>query len=136
MALKRIQKELIDLTRDPLADCSAGPTNDSDQFRWEATITGPEDSPYAGGVFFLQIQFPADYPFKPPTVQFTTRIYHPNIKNDGKICLDILKDQWTPSLTIGKVLLSIRSLLMDPNADDTVTPEIAQVYKTNRELYN
>ena len=136
MALKRIQKELIDLTRDPLTDCSAGPNNESDQFRWEATITGPEDSPYAGGIFFLQIHFPPDYPFKPPTVKFTTRVYHPNINSDGNICLDILKNQWSPSLTIGKVLLSIRSLLMDPNAEETVTPEIANVYKTNRELYD
>ena len=136
MALKRIQKELIDLTRDPLTDCSAGPNNDSDQFRWEATITGPEDSPYAGGIFFLQIHFPPDYPFKPPTVKFTTRVYHPNINSYGSICLDILKKQWSPSLTIGKVLLSIRSLLMDPNAEETVTPEIANVYKTNRELYD
>ena len=132
MALKRIQKELGDLTRDPVSDCSAGPNNESDQFRWEATIMGPEDSPYAGGVFFLTIQFPPDYPFKPPTVKFTTKVYHPNVKSDGAICLDILKKTWSPTLTIGKVLISIRSLLMDPNAEDAVIPEIANVYKNNR----
>jgi ubiquitin-protein ligase len=71
----------------------------------QATIMGPDDSPYAGGVFFLDIHFPADYPFKPPKVSFTTRIYHCNINANGGICLDILKDQWSPALTISKVSL-------------------------------
>jgi hypothetical protein len=63
---------------------------------------GPSDSPYSGGVFFLAIHFPTDYPFKPPKVNFTTRIYHPNINSNGSICLDILRDQWSPALTISK----------------------------------
>lgn len=60
------------------------------------------DSPFQGGVFFLAIHFPTDYPFKPPKVNFTTRIYHPNINSNGSICLDILRDQWSPALTISK----------------------------------
>lgn len=72
------------------------------QFHWQATIMGPGDSPYSGGVFFLAIHFPTDYPFKPPKVNFTTRIYHPNINSNGSICLDILRDQWSPALTISK----------------------------------
>ena len=60
------------------------------------------DSPYSGGVFFLSITFPTDYPFKPPKVSFTTKIYHPNINANGSICLDILRDQWSPALTISK----------------------------------
>ena len=115
-----------DLGRDPPANCSAGPVGD-DLFHWQATIMGPEDSPYSGGVFFLNIHFPADYPFKPPKVSFTTRIYHCNINANGGICLDILKDQWSPALTISKVLLSICSLLTDPNPDDPLVPEIAQI---------
>jgi hypothetical protein len=63
---------------------------------------GPGDSPFQGGVFFLAIHFPTDYPFKPPKVNFTTRIYHPNINSNGSICLDILRDQWSPALTISK----------------------------------
>lgn len=74
------------------------------QFHWQATIMGPGDSPYSGGVFFLAIHFPTDYPFKPPKVNFTTRIYHPNINSNGSICLDILRDQWSPALTISKGL--------------------------------
>ncbi|MCP9266083.1 Ubiquitin-conjugating enzyme E2-17 kDa [Dirofilaria immitis] len=135
MALKRIQKELQDLGRDPPAQCSAGPVGD-DLFHWQATIMGPPESPYQGGVFFLTIHFPTDYPFKPPKVAFTTRIYHPNINSNGSICLDILRSQWSPALTISKVLLSICSLLCDPNPDDPLVPEIARIYKTDRERYN
>ncbi|XP_025096536.1 ubiquitin-conjugating enzyme E2 2 [Pomacea canaliculata] len=134
MALKRIKKELQDLGRDPPAHCSAGPVGD-DLFHWQATIMGPPESPYQGGVFFLTIQFPTDYPFKPPKVSFTTRIYHPNINSNGSICLDILRSQWSPALTISKVLLSISSLLTDPNPDDPLVPEIAKVYKTDRLKY-
>jgi len=135
MALKRINKELQDLGRDPPAQCSAGPVGD-DLFHWQATIMGPPDSPYQGGVFFLSIHFPTDYPFKPPKVSFTTRIYHPNINSNGSICLDILRSQWSPALTISKVLLSICSLLCDPNPDDPLVPEIARIYKTDRDKYN
>lgn len=135
MALKRIRKELEDLKRDPPAQCSAGPVGD-DLFHWQATIMGPPDSPYQGGVFFLTIHFPTDYPFKPPKVSFTTRIYHPNINSNGSICLDILRSQWSPALTISKVLLSICSLLCDPNPDDPLVPEIARIYKTDRDKYN
>ncbi|OPJ88299.1 ubiquitin-conjugating enzyme E2 D2 [Patagioenas fasciata monilis] len=127
--------ELNDLARDPPAQCSAGPVGD-DMFHWQATIMGPNDSPYQGGVFFLTIHFPTDYPFKPPKVAFTTRIYHPNINSNGSICLDILRSQWSPALTISKVLLSICSLLCDPNPDDPLVPEIARIYKTDREKYN
>ncbi|PVU89720.1 hypothetical protein BB561_005187 [Smittium simulii] len=139
MALRRISKELKDLERDPPSTCSAGPVSD-DVFHWQATIMGPSDSPYNGGVFFLSIHFPTDYPFKPPkasiiSISFTTRIYHPNINSNGSICLDILKDQWSPALTISKVLLSICSMLTDPNPDDPLVPEIAHIYKTDRETY-
>ncbi|KAJ2001608.1 Ubiquitin-conjugating enzyme E2 4 [Coemansia thaxteri] len=135
MALKRIQKELKDLERDPPSSCSAGPIGD-EIFHWQATIIGPESSPFSGGIFFLSIHFPTDYPFKPPKVNFTTRIYHPNINSNGSICLDILRDQWSPALTISKVLLSICSMLTDPNPDDPLVPEIAHIYKTDRERYD
>eukprot|EP00112_Aurelia_sp_Birch-Aquarium-sp1_P011457 Seg241.2 transcript_id=Seg241.2/GoldUCD/mRNA.D3Y31 product="Ubiquitin-conjugating enzyme E2 2" protein_id=Seg241.2/GoldUCD/D3Y31 len=136
MALKRIQKELQELGRDPPAQCSAGPVSDRDLFKWQAMILGPPDSPYHAGIFFLDILFPSDYPFKPPKVAFSTKIYHPNINSNGSICLDILRSQWSPALTISKVLLSILALLCDPNPDDPLVPEIARIYKMDRVKYN
>uniref|UniRef100_A0A8R7PUK7 E2 ubiquitin-conjugating enzyme n=1 Tax=Triticum urartu TaxID=4572 RepID=A0A8R7PUK7_TRIUA len=153
MASKRILKELKDLQKDPPTSCSAGPSGE-DMFHWQATIMGPPDSPYAGGVFLVNIHFPPDYPFKPPKVSFKTKVFHPNINSNGSICLDILKEQWSPALTISKVflqqfsplhlllicciyivLLSICSLLTDPNPDDPLVPEIAHMYKTDRSKY-
>lgn len=107
-----------------------------DMFHWQATIMGPKDSPYEGGVFSLSIVFPADYPFKPPKLHFLTKIYHCNISANGSICLDILRDQWSPALTIGKVLLSISSLLTDPNPNDPFVPEIAQLLKTDAKKHD
>ena len=134
-AIKRIQKELQEIIRDPPATCSAGPAEDSNYFIWNATLLGPEDSPYFEGVFFLNINFASDYPYKPPKVIFTTKIYHPNIDPVGNICLDILKDQWSPALTVSKVLLSISSLLCDPNPDDPLVPDIATQYKNDIEAF-
>ncbi|XP_022952480.1 ubiquitin-conjugating enzyme E2 5B-like [Cucurbita pepo subsp. pepo] len=134
MASKRILKELKDLQRDPPTSCSAGPVAE-DMFHWQATILGPCDSPYAGGVFLVTIHFPPDYPFKPPKVAFKTKVFHPNINNNGNICLDILKEQWSPALTISKVLLSICSLLTDPNPDDPLVPEIAHMCKSDKVKY-
>ncbi|GAB2284822.1 Ubiquitin-conjugating enzyme E2 11 [Dionaea muscipula] len=135
MASKRILKELKDMQKDPPTSCNAGPVDNKDMFHWQATILGPPGSPFAGGVFSLSIHFPPDYPFKPPKVAFKTKVYHPNINNNGSICLDILKEQWSPALTLSKVLLSICSLLTDPNPDDPLVPEIARVYKTSKQQY-
>ncbi|KAH0449275.1 hypothetical protein IEQ34_023075 [Dendrobium chrysotoxum] len=118
MASKRILKELKDLQKDPPTSCSAGPVAE-DMFHWQATIMGPPDN----------------YPFKPPKVAFRTKVFHPNINSNGSICLDILKEQWSPALTISKVLLSICSLLTDPNPDDPLVPEIAHMYKTDKNKY-
>lgn len=136
MATRKLLRELEDIHNDPPSNCSAGLVNDGDLYHWTATLLGPADSPYAGGIFTLDITFPTDYPFKPPRIVFTTKIYHPNINAQGGICLDILKDQWSPALSIGKVLLSICSLLTDANPKDPLVPEIAQQYITNREAFD
>uniref|UniRef100_A0A4W5MZ42 E2 ubiquitin-conjugating enzyme n=1 Tax=Hucho hucho TaxID=62062 RepID=A0A4W5MZ42_9TELE len=126
-----IQKELAEITLDPPPNCSAGPKGDN-IYEWRSTILGPPGSVYEGGVFFLDIAFTPDYPFKPPKVTFRTRIYHCNINSQGVICLDILKDNWSPALTISKVLLSICSLLTDCNPADPLVGSIATQYTTNR----
>ncbi|XP_076858285.1 ubiquitin-conjugating enzyme E2 E3-like [Brachyhypopomus gauderio] len=120
------------LTRLCVCVCySAGPKGDN-IYEWRSTILGPPGSVYEGGVFFLDITFSSDYPFKPPKVTFRTRIYHCNINSQGVICLDILKDNWSPALTISKVLLSICSLLTDCNPADPLVGSIATQYLTNR----
>lgn len=135
MTTRRIAKELTDLRKDPPANCSAGPRDDNDMYMWDGVIFGPSDSPYAGGTFNLTIQFPVDYPFKPPRLMFTTKVYHPNINKDGFICLDILKTNWSPALTVSKVLLSVLSMFTDPNPDDPLVPDIANQYKSDRAEY-
>lgn len=132
--IKRLKKELDDMQKDDTPNLSAGPIKDN-LFEWEAVILGPVGTPYEGGVFYLNISIPSNYPFKPPIVIFKTKIYHPNINNTGNICLDILKNQWSPALTISKILLSICSLLSDPNPNDPLVPEIANILKVNPELY-
>ena len=112
---KRIGHELAEISLDPPANCSAGPKSDDNMYDWVATVRGPDGSPYENGTFFLDIHFPTDYPFKPPKVTFRTRVYHCNVSSNGQICLDILKDNWSPALTVSKVLLSIASLLTDAN---------------------
>ena len=134
MALKRIQNELKELQKDPPSSCTAGPEGEN-MYKWEGYIFGPSDSPYEGGIFKLSIEFPEDYPFRPPHVRFVTKVYHPNINASGSICLDILKDKWSPALSISKVLLSIESLLTDPNPDDPFVPDIANLYKKDPAAY-
>ena len=137
MAMKRLKKELEDFNKDPPEGCSAGPVDDNDMYNWQATFPGPEDSPYEGGNFTLKMQFPKDFPFKPPKVEFETKVYHPNVKNaTGAICLGILKDDWSPQITVPKILMSISTLLTDPNVDHPLEEEIAKQYKENRELYD
>ena len=102
VALNRIQRELGEYYSTPVDNVSAGPVGD-DLLHWHGAIIGPNDTPYSGGVFFLDIHIPAGYPFEPLKVSFISEICHPNISSDGEICLDILKDQWSPALTILKV---------------------------------
>ena len=135
-ALKRIQKELTEFNKEPPEGFSAGPVDDSDMFKWEASITGPEESPFENGTFQLSIEFPKDFPFKPPKVEFTTKVYHPNVKSTGTICLDILKDAWSPDITVSKLLLAIQNLLINPNIDHPLEPEIAELYKKDKNAYD
>jgi ubiquitin-conjugating enzyme E2 D/E len=109
--------------------------NDDNMYMWTAYICGPPDTPYENGIFQLKIDFPPNYPFSPPTITFITKIYHCNINNSGGICLDILKDQWSPVLTLNKILLSILSLLSDPNPSDPLVPEIAALYLNEYDKY-
>lgn len=126
------------LANDPGPGISAWPTSDS-LTTLEAQILGPDDSPFVGGTFNLSINIPEQYPFEPPRVRFLTPIYHPNIDSDGRICLDILKMQpqgnWSPSININTILLSIRLLMGSPNAEDGLVADITQEYKRDSGLW-
>lgn len=131
---QRLYKEYEDIKKNAPNNLSAGPINDN-LFEWEGVILGPTETPYEGGIFKVNIHIPINYPFNPPVFIFNTKIYHPNINSSGHICLDILKSNWSPSLTISKILLSICSLLSDPNSNDPLVPEIANEMKENYQNY-
>ncbi|XP_036127039.1 ubiquitin-conjugating enzyme E2 2-like [Molossus molossus] len=130
-AVRRLLKEFLDLSRHPPELCSAGPLED-DILTWQGVVIGPQGSPYEGGIFSLEIVFPATYPLNPPQVQFSTPIYHPNVSESGCIGLDLLTSRWAPTCTISQVLLAIGALLADPSPHDILDPEIANVFLTDR----
>ena len=132
--LKRIQNEYKKLKKNPVCNCSASPEEDNIMV-WKALIMGPTETPYEGGLFKLEIKFTKDFPLKPPQVRFKTKIFHPNIDSSGGICIDILKDSWNPLLSVRIILLSICSLLNDPNPKDPLVPHIATLYTENRKQF-
>jgi ubiquitin-conjugating enzyme E2 D len=134
LAFSRMSLEMIDFKENPPTNCTANPSGDN-MFAWEATIMGTSGSPYDGGVFLLDIQCPTTYPSVPPKVIFKTKIYHPNIDGKGVIGLGILKNQWSSTLTMRNVLMSICSLLTNAHPNEFAVPEIATIYKTNRAQY-
>jgi ubiquitin-conjugating enzyme E2 A len=99
---------------------------------WTAVMIGPKDTIWEEGTFKLTLKFTDEYPNKPPQINFTTKMFHPNIYNDGSICLDILKNQWSPIYDVWAVLTSIRSLLSDPNPNSPANNEAAQLFTENR----
>mmetsp|Transcript_14769 Transcript_14769/g.44479 ORF Transcript_14769/g.44479 Transcript_14769/m.44479 type:complete len:186 (-) Transcript_14769:255-812(-) len=161
---RRIVKETQRLLQDPVTGISATPYEDNLRY-FRVMICGPEDTPYAGGQFMLELFLPTDYPMAPPKVRsppqapppmearcrccrlltrsppgssplqvrFLTRIYHPNVDKLGRICLDILKDKWSPALQIRTVLLSIQALLSAPNPDDPLDNDIAALWTADEE---
>lgn len=132
---RRLRSELKALQSDPPEGIQATPL-DRLYCHWQATITGPQGSPYEGGSFFLYMQIPPSYPMKPPIVRFLTRTFHPNISRHGDIGLDSIHHNWSLALTISKVLISIQSLLTDPYIHTSMEPQIGQLIKTDLAEYN
>jgi ubiquitin-conjugating enzyme (huntingtin interacting protein 2) len=129
---KRIAKELEDVKRDQLSGVTLDMAEDDDLSHLKGTFLGPPGTPYEGGLFEVDIKIPVEYPFKPPIMKFDTRIYHPNISSQtGAICLDILKDAWTPILTLKSSLISLQSLLQSPEPTDPQDAQVAKIYLTD-----
>jgi ubiquitin-conjugating enzyme E2 D len=140
-AIKKIRSDWRKAQQSPIPGITTQPIGESndDIFHWTGSMMGPEGSPYEGGIFDVDIVLPRDYPFKPPLCRFTTKLFHPNISPEayhpidrpdgGKINVDILKQSWGPALTIPTVVLSIQSLLTDPNPDDTLNPEASDMLR-------
>jgi len=127
---RRIIKETQRLIAEPVAGISATPYADNLRY-FAVAIEGPSETPYENGIFQLELFLPSDYPMTPPKVRFLTKIYHPNVDKLGRICLDILKDKWSPALQIRTVLLSIQALMSAPNPDDPLDTGVAEVWKKN-----
>jgi len=101
------------------------------------TLSGPEGTCYEGGVFDVDILVSREYPFEPPKMKFITKIWHPNVSSQtGAICLDILKDQWSPALTIKTAMLSLQALLCSPEPSDPQDAQVARMYLDNQAEFN
>jgi ubiquitin-conjugating enzyme E2 A len=134
-ARRRLMHDFKRIQTDPPQGISGAPM-DNNIMKWQAVIFGPEDSPWEGGTFKLTLDFTEEYPNKPPTVKFLSQMHHPNVYNDGSICLDILQNQWSPIYDISAILTSIQSLLTDPNPNSPANSEAARLFAENRREYN
>uniref|UniRef100_A0A183CDT9 E2 ubiquitin-conjugating enzyme n=1 Tax=Globodera pallida TaxID=36090 RepID=A0A183CDT9_GLOPA len=131
---RRLMRDFKKLQDDPPAGVSGAPTEES-IMHWEAVIFGPQDTPFEDGTFKLSLEFTEEYPNKPPTVKFVSKMFHPNVYADGSICLDILQNQWSPTYDVAAILTSIQSLLDEPNPNSPANSLAAQLYQENRREY-
>lgn len=126
-AAKRLQEELHELVLSDVEGISAFPEND-DIFTWLASIQGVAGTPYEGLEYQLRITFPENYPYRPPQVLFVTPCFHPNVDEYGNLCLDILKEKWASVHSVSSILLSIQTLLNDPNNSSPLNFTAAQLW--------
>lgn len=132
----RLTREMEKIKKNPPAGIDCCYSSEADLDALEANVLGPAGSPYEKGLFKIEITVPNKYPFEPPTFKFTTKVYHPNIDVEGRICLDLLKvppaGSWKPTVSLANVLVAIQMLLANPNPDDPLMAEIGCEFKTNR----
>ena len=132
----RIKKEYQDLQKEKNSNVQVKLVN-NDIRHWKGRIKGPIDTCYQGGIFDVDIIIPNEYPFKPPKMKFDTKIWHPNISSvTGAICLDILKNEWTPALTIRTALISLQALMCEPVPNDPQDAVVAKQYLSDIKLFN
>ncbi|KAK0398900.1 hypothetical protein QR680_002805 [Steinernema hermaphroditum] len=131
---RRLMRDFRKLQEDPPSGVSGAPTEDN-ILLWHAVIFGPQDTPFEDGTFKMTLEFSEEYPNKPPTVKFVSKMFHPNVYADGSICLDILQNRWSPTYDVAAVLTSIQSLLDEPNPNSPANSLAAQLYQENRREY-
>ncbi|KAK9466025.1 ubiquitin-conjugating enzyme/RWD-like protein [Lipomyces arxii] len=135
-AMKRITRELNEIQTQASPFYTAGPKSDSDLLNWVVTIPGPAGTPYEGGNFKLALTLPPQYPFHPPTLIFTTKIYHPNVLSDGVVCIPLLKtDTWKPSCKLTTVIDIAVAILAEPDPDQAIEGEAADMWKADRSRF-
>ncbi|KAG6829460.1 hypothetical protein H0H92_004422 [Tricholoma furcatifolium] len=134
--LRRVNKEIADCKQDTTSGIKIELVGDS-PFHLKGSFPGPEGTPYEGGLFEVDIVIPDSYPFKPVKMKFITKVYHPNVSSaSGAICLDILKDAWSPVLTLKSTLISLQSLLCSPEPKDPQDAEVAKHYMTSKASFD
>uniref|UniRef100_G1TC90 E2 ubiquitin-conjugating enzyme n=1 Tax=Oryctolagus cuniculus TaxID=9986 RepID=G1TC90_RABIT len=133
-ARRRLMRDFKRLQEDPPAGVSGAPSENNIMV-WNAVIFGPEGTPFEDGTFKLTIEFTEEYPNKPPTVRFVSKMFHPNVYADGSICLDILQNRWSPTYDVSSILTSIQSLLDEPNPNSPANSQAAQLYQENKREY-
>ena len=116
------------MEKDPLEFLQITQVDEDDIYTWQVSLDGPPSTPYAGGKFLLKIKFPAQYPFKPPTIVFETKIFHPSVK-DGEICNAVIADGWGPTLNVRHCMTTIYGMLQAPDSDHPLDEEVAQMLR-------
>ncbi|KAI9807246.1 MAG: Ubiquitin-conjugating enzyme E2 7 [Sarcosagium campestre] len=148
MAQKRLLHEYRLLTTDTIPGILAGPKDESNLFEWEALLQGPEGTPFEGGIFPATLSFPKDYPLAPPVMKFTCDIWHPNVYPSGLVCISILhapgddpnmyehaSERWSPIQSVEKILISVVSMLAEPNDESPANVEAAKMWRDRRDEF-
>ena len=133
-AKKKLLADFENIQINPSDNFSAVP-NETNVMIWHAVVFGPQDSLYEYGVFRLTLTFCDEYPYIPPQVQFTSKIFHPNIFSDGKVCPEILQNSWTPAIEVASILKTIRSILCNPSIRYEVNLKASEMFRLNFEDY-
>eukprot|EP00012_Vannella_robusta_P011310 CAMPEP_0206200662 /NCGR_PEP_ID=MMETSP0166-20121206/11020_1 /ASSEMBLY_ACC=CAM_ASM_000260 /TAXON_ID=95228 /ORGANISM="Vannella robusta, Strain DIVA3 518/3/11/1/6" /LENGTH=156 /DNA_ID=CAMNT_0053619057 /DNA_START=469 /DNA_END=936 /DNA_ORIENTATION=+ len=148
-AFSRLMKEYKDLCNEPVEGIIAGPISEDNFFEWEAIISGPPDTIYEGGIFTARLEFPTSYPLNPPKMTFTSEMWHPNIYKNGEVCISILhspgedpthyensSERWSPVQSVEKILISVVSMLAEPNDESSANIDAAKMWREDIEQYN
>mmetsp|Transcript_14524 Transcript_14524/g.41367 ORF Transcript_14524/g.41367 Transcript_14524/m.41367 type:complete len:197 (-) Transcript_14524:106-696(-) len=133
----RVQKEIKDILKDTASGVTVELREENSIQEMIGSLSGPKDTPYEGGLFYVDIKLDDQYPFAPPKMKFITKVWHPNISSaSGAICLDVLKDQWSPALTIKTAMLSLQALLSTPEPNDPQDAVVAKQYLTDKASFD